>query len=209
MPKFLDVPSWYNRQGTEIYGVGVDTNEQPGVGDVPCVHLPSGEMNYRHIMVNGATSGDISIYAPTTQGNHRQIIASLGTPTPTWTTPKYCLRCLNFFTTTYSATTPGTCNIFVYFWTSNTNVSPSGSSATNIGVFLYNVGQGGMTKNFYATGKYVFSNSLIGDVQMVTADVDGQLGIRMITTTNQSINSQYTFATGSYGYNIYTAAETI
>ena len=64
MPKFLDEPSWYNSRGILLYGVGVDTDERPGVGDVPCVHLPSGEINWRHLMVNGATSGDISIYAP-------------------------------------------------------------------------------------------------------------------------------------------------
>ena len=69
MPKFLDVPSWYNSQGTLSYGVGVDTNERPGVGDVPCVHLPSGELNWRSLMVNGAQSGDINIYAPTLKGD--------------------------------------------------------------------------------------------------------------------------------------------
>lgn len=85
MPKFLDVPSWYNSQGTLSYGVGVDTNEQPGVGDVPCVHLPSGELNWRHLMANGATSGDISIYAPTSTGTAGQILQSNGIMgAPSW-----------------------------------------------------------------------------------------------------------------------------
>lgn len=66
MPKFLDEPSWYNSRGILLHGVGVDTDERPGVGDVPCVHLPSGEINWRHLMVNGATSEDVNIYAPQT-----------------------------------------------------------------------------------------------------------------------------------------------
>ena len=84
MPKFLDEPSWYNSRGILLYGVGVDTNEQPFVGDVPCVHLPSGEINWRRLMVNGATSGDISIYAPTSNPTGGQILLSSGVGEPSW-----------------------------------------------------------------------------------------------------------------------------
>ena len=84
MPKFLDVPSWYNSQGILTYGVGVDTDEQPVVGDVPCVHLPSGELNWRHLMVNGATSGDINIYTPTSRGDSGQVVTSGDGYTPGW-----------------------------------------------------------------------------------------------------------------------------
>lgn len=85
MPKFLDVPSWYNSQGTLSYGVGVDTNERPTVGDVPCVHLPSGELNWRSLMVNGGQSGDINIYAPTSTGTAGQILQSNGIMgAPSW-----------------------------------------------------------------------------------------------------------------------------
>ena len=88
MPKFLDAPSWYNSQGTLSYGVGVDTNERPGVGNVPCVHLPSGELNWRALMVNGAQSGDISIYAPTTRGNDNSVCIWNGDDyRPDWLTP--------------------------------------------------------------------------------------------------------------------------
>lgn len=84
MPKFLDVPSWYNSRGILSYGVGVDTNEQPMVGDVPCVHLPSGELNWRRLMVNGATSGDISIYSPTSNPTGGQVLLSSGVGAPVW-----------------------------------------------------------------------------------------------------------------------------
>lgn len=84
MPKFLDVPSWYNSQGTLSYGVGVDTNERPTVGDVPSVHLSSGELNWRALMVNGGQSGDINIYAPTSGGNFGQILQSNGNKAPIW-----------------------------------------------------------------------------------------------------------------------------
>lgn len=84
MPKFLDVPSWYNSQGTLSYGVGVDTDELPTVGDVPCVHLPSGELNWRALMVNGGQSGDISIFAPTSNPPGGQVLLSSGTDAPVW-----------------------------------------------------------------------------------------------------------------------------
>lgn len=84
MPKFLDAPSWYNSRGILSYGVGVDTNEQPMVGDVPCVHLPSGELNWRRLMVNGATSGDISIYSPTSNPTGGQVLLSSGVGAPVW-----------------------------------------------------------------------------------------------------------------------------
>lgn len=84
MPKFLDVPSWYNSQGTLSYGVGVDTNERPTVGDVPSVHLPSGELNWRALMVNGGQSGDINIYAPTSNPPGGQVLLSSGTGAPVW-----------------------------------------------------------------------------------------------------------------------------
>ena len=88
MPKFLDVPSWYNSQGTLTYGVGVDTNERPGVGNVPCVHLPSGELNWRALMVNGAQSGDINIYAPTAKGNDNSVCIWNGDDyRPDWVNP--------------------------------------------------------------------------------------------------------------------------
>lgn len=88
MPKFLDVPQWYEAglQQT-VYGMGsFAAPDQITVGSMPIVHA-GGEYGFgmRTITINGASTSSKSIYAPEGAGTDGYILYSNGSGSaPSW-----------------------------------------------------------------------------------------------------------------------------
>ena len=85
MPKFLDQPSWYASNGTQVYGVGTSNSTSHTNGAVPVWRQVAGYFDEIVPTVNGFPFTDIhSWYAPTTNPNGGQVLSSTGTGAPTW-----------------------------------------------------------------------------------------------------------------------------
>lgn len=85
MPKFLDAPSWYASNGTQVYGVGTSNSTSHTNGAVPVWRQVGGYFDEIVPTLNGYPFTDVrSWYAPTTNPNGGRVLSSTGTGAPTW-----------------------------------------------------------------------------------------------------------------------------
>ena len=217
MPKFLDAPSWYNSQGTLSYGVGVDTNERPGVGDVPCVHLPSGELNWRNLRVNGAPSGDIDIYAPASNPTGGQVLLSSGAGEPVWQDFDVNGAAIGTRATSiYAPTLRGSSNEFLY-WNSSREISSkkiyfnTGSENINSQHEIYTNSIVSDTVITISSGKYIHNVSIVHPASdtmlyispyVTSSSTKVETFSSLLNSLRADGNSGYLGATGAHNGNI-------
>lgn len=88
MPKFLDRPSWYESNGTQVYGVGISASSHVE-GEIPVYRAAAGTFTAVTPLLNGTTLTNMSSwYAPLTNGTWGQIlIGHTGYGRPVWLDP--------------------------------------------------------------------------------------------------------------------------
>lgn len=81
MPKFLDVPQWYNSSGTLVTAVPMEADATPDATQI-LRWAVGGYARWQYFDVNGATP--TRIYAPTSAGTAGQLLVSTGSGAPEW-----------------------------------------------------------------------------------------------------------------------------